>query len=134
LHQNFLPQRQNDVSKVKMIVSGLVSSGAFSPLGVNDSQRVKPSSLLISKSQRERIQSRNQAATSRHVTQNRNQEQNSMKSTGETEKRTRTIRSSSKPENLSPKIDKPKLRDLKEKELVAKLAYLKKLQDKDHEV
>jgi hypothetical protein len=120
-----------------MIVSGLVSSGAFSPLGVDDSQRVKPSSLLISKSQRERIQTRNQLATSRHVTQNRNLEQNSIKSTADLQKTTRTSRSStlnSKQSSLVSKSEKPKIRDLKEKELVAKLEYLKKLQEKEREV
>jgi hypothetical protein len=121
-----------------MIVSDLVCSGAFSSsVGITEDERVKTSSLLLTKSQRDRIQARNQLATSRHVHHNRKSDENKSE-------RRRNVTELQKKKTLKPKrslddtdksiAEKPKLRDLKQKELIAKREYLRKLQEKEREV
>jgi hypothetical protein len=121
-----------------MSVSSLVRSGAFSSVGVDaEDERVKPSSLLLTQSQRDRIQARNQLATSRHV-HNRKCDENiseDRRKNSTTLQRPKTLKSKRSVDDMEKSFtEKPKLRDLKQKELVAKREYLRKLQDKEREV
>lgn len=119
----------------------IVCSGAFSSPGngaTENPERIQTvSSLLLTKSQRQRIQERNQLATSRHVTHHKNKDPKNQ-SEGQGGKiteiqKTRTIRSHRSLDDNDHK-EKPKLRDLKQKELIAKREYLRKLQEKEREV